>query len=69
MNLLAIEREEQKTKLMIKTAAKKGDVDVCKVLAKGLVQSKKQKNRIYASKAQLNSVVMQMKNQVGKLRV
>lgn len=52
---------------MIKAAAKKGDVDVCKVLAKGLVQSKKQKNRIYASKAQLNSVVMQMKNQVGKL--
>ena len=34
----AIEREEQKTTLMIKTAAKKNDMDVCRILAKSLVQ-------------------------------
>ncbi len=67
--IMAIEREEQKTIAMIKTAAKKNDTDTCKVLAKGLVQSKRQKNRIYASKAQLNSVVMQMKTQVAQMKL
>ena len=39
LNLFAaIEREEQKTTLMIKTAAKKNDMDVCRILAKSLVQ-------------------------------
>lgn len=75
---------------MIKAAAKKNQLDVCKISAKSLVllvklftvdidkklssnkktkiffRSKKQKSRIYASKAQLNSVVMQMKNSLGK---
>jgi hypothetical protein len=40
-------------------------MEVCKIAAKSLVQSKKQKARIYASKAQINSVVMQMRNQLG----
>lgn len=67
--IYAIEREEHKTIAMVKQAAKKGDTDTCKVLAKGLVQSKRQKSRIYASKAQLNSVVMQMKNQVAQMKL
>lgn len=65
----AIEREEQKTIQLVKAAAKKNEMDSCKILAKGLVQSKKQKGRIYASKAQLNSVVMQMKNQVAQMKM
>ncbi|CAF0763382.1 unnamed protein product [Brachionus calyciflorus] len=64
-----IEREEQKTILMIKTAAKKNQMDVCKIGAKSLVHSKKQKARIYATKAQMNSVVMQMKNQLGQMKI
>ncbi len=36
--LKAIEREEQKTILMIKGAAKKNQMDVCKIAAKSLVQ-------------------------------
>ena len=51
----------------IKDAAKKGDKDVCYILAKELVQSRKATNKIYSAKAQLNSVDMQMKNQLGKM--
>jgi len=65
----AIEREEQKTILLIKTAAKKNETESCKILAKGLVQSKKQKARIYSSKAQMNSVIMQIKNQVAQMKL
>ena len=39
----AIEREEQKTILMIKDAAKKNQMDVCKIAAKSLVKAKKAK--------------------------
>ena len=38
-------------------------MDVCKVLAKSLVQSKRAKNRIHTSKAQINSVMMEIQNQ------
>ncbi len=65
----AIEREEQKTILMIKDAAKKNQMDVCKISAQSLVKSKKAKARIYASQAQINSVVMQMKNQVAQMKL
>jgi charged multivesicular body protein 3 len=39
----AIEREEEKVKRQIKDAAKKGDKDVCRILAKSIVQSRKVK--------------------------
>lgn len=65
----SIEREEQKTIAMVKDAAKKNQMDVCKVAAKSLVQSKRQKSRIYASQAQINSVVMQMKNQLAQMKI
>lgn len=65
----SIEVAEAKVKRSIKDSAKKNHIDVCKILAKELIQSKKAKNRIYSSKAQLNSVEMQMKNQLSLLRV
>ncbi|XP_072177490.1 charged multivesicular body protein 3-like [Diadema setosum] len=65
----SIETAEMKVKRSIKDAAKKNQMDVCKILAKELIQSKKAKNRIYSSKAHLNSVGMQMKNQLSLLRV
>lgn len=36
--ILAITREEQKTIIMIKDAAKKNQMDVCKISAKSLVK-------------------------------
>lgn len=55
--------------MQVKEAAKKNQKDVCKVYAKALVQSKRQKARIYASKAQLNSIIMQTKNQLAQMKI
>ncbi|XP_020651689.3 charged multivesicular body protein 3 [Pogona vitticeps] len=64
-----IQREEEKVKRSIKDAAKKGQKDVCMVLAKEVVRSRKAVSKLYASKAHMNSVLMGMKNQLAVLRV
>ncbi len=66
MFIAAIKREEAKVQRSLKDAAKKGDKDVCRILAKEIVQSRKAVNRIHAAKANMNSVSMQMKNQASK---
>ena len=63
--LKAIQREEEKVKRSLKDSAKKGEKESCKILAKEIVRSRKAVNRLYASKAHMNSVQMQMKNQLG----
>lgn len=65
----AIQREEDKVKKTLKQAAAKGDKDTCTILAKEIVRARKAVNRIYTSKAHLNSVQLQMKNQLATLRV
>ncbi|RVE57215.1 hypothetical protein OJAV_G00214130 [Oryzias javanicus] len=64
-----IQREEEKVKRSIKDAAKKGQKDVCVILAKEMIQSKRAVSKLYASKAQMNSVLLSMKNQLAVLRV
>ncbi|KFM60205.1 Charged multivesicular body protein 3, partial [Stegodyphus mimosarum] len=64
-----IQREEEKVKRSLKEAAKRGDTEVCKVLAKEIVRARKAINRIYTSKAQINSVQMSMNHQLATLRV
>lgn len=64
-----IQREQEKVKRSIKDAAKKGQKDVCVVLAKEMIQSKRAVTKLYASKAQMNSVLLSMKNQLAVLRV
>ena len=66
-SLSAIQTEEMKVKKSIKDAAKKGQTDVCKILAKEVVQSRKAVGKLYASKAQMNSVLMQMQHQLCEL--
>ena len=61
-----IQREEQKVVRQIKDAVKKGSVDAAKILAKEMVQSRRAVNKMYASKAQLNSISMQMDHQLGE---
>lgn len=65
----AIRNEEEKVKRSLKQAAAKGDRDTCTILAKEIVRSRKATNRIFTTKAHLNSVQMQMKNQLATLRV
>lgn len=62
-----IQREEEKVKRSLREAAKKGDKDVCLILAKEILHARKAISKIYVSKAHINSVSMQMKNQLGKL--
>ena len=59
-----IQTEEAKVKKSIKDAAKKGQTDVAKILAKEVIQSRKAVSKMYASKAQMNSVVMSMQQQL-----
>lgn len=63
-----IQREQEKVKRSIKDAAKKGQKDVCVVLAKEMVQSKRAVSKLHASKAHMNSVVLGMRNQLGECR-
>ncbi|KHN87288.1 Charged multivesicular body protein 3 [Toxocara canis] len=65
----AIEREELKVKKQIKESAKKGDRDVCVVLAKSIVNSRKAVSKLHASKAQINSVVMCIQQQLATMRM
>ncbi|KAG0293673.1 Vacuolar protein-sorting-associated protein 24 [Linnemannia gamsii] len=64
-----IEEEEMKAKKMVKQMAKKGDIRTCKILAKELVRSRRQKDRIVTSKAQLNSISMQLQHQLSTLKI
>lgn len=64
----SIKREEEKIKKSLKDAAKKNDKQICTIYAKELIRSKKAVNKIYASKAQLSSVQMQMQNQLGEIQ-
>ncbi|GAB1290918.1 Charged multivesicular body protein 3 [Apodemus speciosus] len=64
-----IQREEEKVKRSVKDAAKKGQKEVCVVLAKEMIRSRKAVSKLYASKAHMNSVLMGMKNQLAVLRV
>ncbi|CAJ0937865.1 unnamed protein product [Ranitomeya imitator] len=64
-----IQREQEKVKRSIKDTAKKGNREACVILAKEVVQSKRAVNKLYASKAHMNSVLMSMKNQLAVLRV
>jgi charged multivesicular body protein 3 len=48
----------------IKLAAKKGDNDSARILAKEVVNARKSVSKIYVAKANLSSVEMQIKQQV-----
>ncbi|KAI9473238.1 Vacuolar protein-sorting-associated protein 24 [Coemansia sp. RSA 989] len=61
--------EEKKAERTIKGLAKKGDISSCKILAKELVRSRKQRDRLATNKAQLNSISMELGYQLSKLKV
>jgi division protein CdvB (Snf7/Vps24/ESCRT-III family) len=61
----AIQQAEAKSKAEIKLLSKKGDQASARVLARELVRSRRAVDRIHTSKAQLNSVSMQLTNQLG----
>jgi len=64
-----IEREEEKVKKEIKLAAKGGNIKGAQLLAKEIVRSHKAKDRMYLTRTQLNSVQMELQNQVAQMKV
>lgn len=57
----ALERQEKQLEAEIKKMAKTGNRDACKILAKQLVQLRKQKNRTYAVSSKVTSMSTQTK--------
>ncbi|EGF80039.1 hypothetical protein BATDEDRAFT_25657 [Batrachochytrium dendrobatidis JAM81] len=68
-SLRGIETEEVKAKRLLKDAAKRNDAVSCKTLAKEIVRSRKAKDRMHTSKAQLNSLIMSMQQQLALVKV
>ncbi|OZJ03115.1 hypothetical protein BZG36_03372 [Bifiguratus adelaidae] len=64
-----IEVEESKVKKTLKQCAARNDAKTCKLLAKELVRSRKHKERLYTSKAQLSSINMQLNHQLATLKI
>lgn len=56
-----LERQEKQLELEIKKAAKQGNKEICTVLAKNLVQLRKQKARTYSAASKIQGVSSQTK--------
>jgi charged multivesicular body protein 3 len=63
----SLREQEEKTRRMVQQMAKKRPQDIgnARILAKELVRARKQRQRMYQSKATLNSIQMQLQEQVG----
>lgn len=64
--LRAMDTALSRTRLQLKQLANKGDVKNAKILAREVVRSNKQKERLGMSKARLNSINMQLGQQLGE---
>jgi charged multivesicular body protein 3 len=60
-----ISAAQQKTRTELKQLAKRNDVKSARILAREVVRSNKQVDRLHVSKARLNSVGMQLTHQAG----
>lgn len=58
-----------KAKNEVKRLAKKGDVKSAKILAREIVRSNAQRNRLTTSKARLNSIGLQLNHQLAMFKV
>jgi charged multivesicular body protein 3 len=65
--ITSLKESEDKSRRMLQQLAKKRPQDVgsARMLAKELVRARKQRQRMYQSKATLNSIQMQLQEQVG----
>lgn len=64
-----LEQATTRTKGSLKQVAKRNDSKSCRILAKEIVRSNKQKERLLASKVQLNSIAMQLGSQLSTIKV
>ena len=64
-----IQQEELKTKMIAKQAAKKGDQQSVRLLAKEMIRARQAVKRLNTTKAQMNSVAMQINMQMSQVKV
>ena len=64
--IAALERETAKVKGEVKKLATKGEMNNAKLLAREVVRSNKQRERLFTSQARLNSINMQLTHQLGQ---
>ena len=64
--IAALERETAKVKGEVKKLATKGEMKNAKLLAREVVRSNKQRERLFTSQARLNSINMQLTHQLGQ---
>jgi charged multivesicular body protein 3 len=64
-----IQREQLKIKQDIKKQAKKGDKKALSILAKSMVKSNKTITNLVGAKAEINSAVMQINEQIATMKV
>ncbi|GAA5860987.1 hypothetical protein JCM8547_007998 [Rhodosporidiobolus lusitaniae] len=64
-----LDQANAKVKQDIKKLAQKGDIKNAKLLAREVVRSNRQKQRMQTSKAQLNSINMQLGHQLAMVKV
>ncbi|KAG8902429.1 Vacuolar protein-sorting-associated protein 24 [Tulasnella sp. 403] len=60
---------QDKARASVKQLALKGDVKSAKILAKEVVRSEKQKDKLHVSKARLGSIGIQLSHQLAMLKV
>lgn len=60
-----LDTASNKVKTEVRKLAQKGDTRNAKLLARELVRSNKQKDRLHTSQARLNSINMQLSHQLG----
>lgn len=64
-NMTQIDVASQKAKMTLKQLAAKGDTKSARILAKEVVRSNKQKDKLHVSKARLGSIGVQLNQQLG----
>ncbi|KIM25595.1 hypothetical protein M408DRAFT_331133 [Serendipita vermifera MAFF 305830] len=64
-----LDAAQTKAKQQLKQLAKKGDAKNAKILAKEVVRSNKQKDRLHVSKARLGSIGVQLNHQLAMVKV
>ena len=66
---LGIDRKRKEVESEIKKQAKAGKLDVCRVLAKEVAQAKRAVNKLYAARAHMNSILLEIDRQSAMLRM
>ncbi|ORX57092.1 hypothetical protein BCR36DRAFT_278715, partial [Piromyces finnis] len=65
----SITMEENKIKASLKQASKRGDKKICTALAKEIIHSRNAKNKLYETKAQINSILMSLQQQLSTIKI